>query len=83
MNELNAKISALVRAIRLDLSKEYFSQDTKPEAAYGMLRGNVRRAVLAYLDLWQFISKTYGAREEFAKQMLSVQRKVARLKQMR
>jgi hypothetical protein len=80
LNELNAKISRLIRAIRLDLSREYFSQETKPEATYAMLRRNVRRAVLAYLDLWLFITKTYGARQEYAKQMLTVQRKVAKLK---
>jgi hypothetical protein len=80
LNKLNAKISALIRAIRLDLSREYFDGETKPEATYALLRGNVRRAVLAYLDLWLFITKTYGARKEFAKQMLTVQRKVSALK---
>jgi hypothetical protein len=80
LNELNDKIATLVRAVRLDLSREYFSQETKPEAIYSLLRGNVRRVVMAYLDLWLFITKTYGAREEFAKQMLSVQRRVSKLK---
>jgi hypothetical protein len=80
LNELNAKISTLIRAIRLDLSREYFNHEKKPEATYALLRGVVRRAVLAYLDLWLFITKTYGARKEFAKQMLTVQRKVSALK---
>jgi hypothetical protein len=42
--------------------------------------GNVRRAIMACLNLWLFIAQTYGARQEFEKQVLSVQRRVAKLK---
>jgi hypothetical protein len=80
LNKLNDEIGTLIRGVRLDLSKEYFSPETKPEATYALLRSNVRRALMAYLDLWLFITQTYGARQEYAKQMLSVQRRVAKLK---
>ena len=52
----------------------------KTEAVYAFLRGNVKRTVMTYLNLWLFIEETYGAKEEFAKQMSCVQRKVSRLK---
>jgi hypothetical protein len=80
LNELNDKIATLVRYIRLDLSKEYFKETREPDAVYALLRGNVKRLVDAYTDLWLFITQTYGARQEYAKQMLSVQRRVAKLK---
>ena len=79
LNELNSKIANLVRLIRLDLSREYF-KDREPDATYALLRENVKRVVNAYTDLWLFLNETKGAREEFAKQMLSVQRRVAKLK---
>ena len=82
-NKLNDKIATLVRDIRLDLSREYLNENHEPEAAYALLRGNVRRLVMAYTDLWLFLTETNGAKEEFAKQMSKVQRKVARLKQTR
>ena len=80
LNKLNDKIATLIRAIRLDLSREYFNEDVKTEAVYALLRGNVKRTVMAYLDLWLFLTETHGAREEFARQMNCVQRKVSKMK---
>jgi hypothetical protein len=80
LNELNSKIANLVRTVRLDLSREYLQEDREPESVYSQLRGNVKRLVNAYTDLWLFLIETKGAREEFSKQMLSVQRRVAKLK---
>lgn len=79
LNELNSKIAALIRVIRLDLTRDFF-QERQTEANYALLRENVKRLVNAYTDLWLFLNEINGAKEEFAKQMLSVQRRVAKLK---
>lgn len=47
LNELNALIGKMVRSLRLDLSREYFSEGMEPQAVYALLRENVKRAVMA------------------------------------
>lgn len=79
LNKLNALIAKLVRTIREDLSQDYFSKNNKP-AVYGALRENVKNAVMAYMELRKFISTTKGAREEFSRQMSSLQRSVEKMK---
>ena len=80
LNTLNALIAKLVRDVRLDLSSEYFNEGSASGAVYGSLRGNVKRAVMAYMDLWVFISTTKGAREEFSRQMSSLQNSIEKMK---
>lgn len=80
LNELNARIAKLIRAARLDLSKEYFNESRDPVVAYAQLRKSIKRMVTSYMDLWAFITLTHGARKIFADQMGSVQRKVSVLK---
>jgi hypothetical protein len=80
LDELNSHIARLIRAARLDLSREYFNEKRDPVVAYAQLRKSVKRMVIAYLDLWAFITLTHGTRKLFADQMGSVQRKVNRLK---
>jgi hypothetical protein len=80
LNTLNALIAKLVRAVRADLSRDYFGEGNEPAAVYGSLRGSAKRAVMAYMDLWAFISTTKGARAEFSRQMGSLQRSVEKMK---
>jgi hypothetical protein len=80
LDELNARMARLIRAARLDLSREYFNEKRDPVVAYAQLRKSIKRMVTAYMDLWAFITLTHGTRKLFADQMGSVQRKVNRLK---
>ena len=80
LDELNAHMAKLIRAARLDLSREYFNEKRDPVVAYAQLRKSIKRMVTAYLDLWAFLELTHGTRKVFADQMGSVQRKVSKLK---
>lgn len=80
LNELNALISKFVRTARSDLSREYFGKNKEPEEVYELLRDSTQRIIIAYLDLWAFLNSNYGSREIFSKQMVDVQRTVAKLK---
>jgi hypothetical protein len=81
LDELNAQVAKLIRSIRLELSKEYFSEKREPEAVYALARKGVKRVISAYMDLWAFLALTHGARGVFSKQMGSLQRSVKRMKQ--
>jgi DNA-binding MarR family transcriptional regulator len=80
LNSLNALISAFIRAARLDLSREYFTENREPEAVYALLRDSTKRVVDSYLKLWVFINSTYGAREVYTRHMESLQRSAGKLK---
>ena len=80
LDELNAHMARLIRAARLDLSREYFNEKRDPVVAYAQLRKSIKRMVTAYMDLWAFITITHGTRKIFSDQMGSVQRKVSKLK---
>jgi hypothetical protein len=81
LDKLNADIGKLIRAARLDLSREYFNEKREPEVAYATLRKSVKRMVTAYMELWAFLELTHGAKKIFADQMGSVQRSVKKMKQ--